>query len=70
MRDITQLFFSVDPEEITDEEMEKVIIPYMREQRGKFLTTESKGERAPSTKRVAPPKDISIADLDLSNLKF
>lgn len=70
LRDISTLFFSTDPLEITDEEFEQVILPHFRAQRAKMLTTEATGARAPATKRISAPATLQLKDLDLTKLKL
>lgn len=70
MRTISQLFYETDVEDITDEEFDKTIIPYFREQRAKFKEAEARGGPAPRQKRVDVPKNLDLKDLDLSNLKL
>lgn len=64
-RTIEQLFYSVDPEDITDEEFDTTLLPYYRQQRAQFLTAERSGAKAPTQKRVAPPATIDLKDLKL-----
>lgn len=65
-RDITQLFYGVEPDDITDSEFNNVILPYFRKQRSEMIVASDAGKRAPTTKRVAkqsPPPKLSLDDL-------
>lgn len=53
-----QELFDKDPLELTDHDVERIVAE-LREQRGRWTQAEKKG------KKVAAPKSISLADLDL-----
>lgn len=67
-RDIQQLFYGVDPAEITDEEFEKTILPYFRKQRTEMLTATDAGKRAPTQKRVSKLKSPPAGGISLDDL--
>lgn len=68
MRDINQLFYGTPPEEISDDEFEKIILPYFRKQRTEMLIATDAGKRAPTTKRVAKIKTSPAPNLSLDDL--
>lgn len=61
--DSLQELFDRDPLELTDADVERIVTE-LRDQRSRWVKAEAKG------KKQAAPKSLSLADLDLSDLKL
>jgi len=62
--DAIEEIFTKHPLEITDEELELMII-HNRQALAAFKKTEAEGKRPPSQPKKVAPKDISLDDLNL-----